>query len=293
MGTSLPDAAPRTPKTDDHVEGAARPRKARRGMRRLGTVLIVVGCLSLAYGAAVYFWKDPVTDLWAAWKQRGLSSELEQSFAEFEPTPVAAVEAEPASSEAEPATQPADPGAAAEPGVAVEPSAPAAPPDATAGVKAIAADARRFAGSIQEGDAIGRLVIPRLDIDPIFVNGTDWGRDLSQGPGLYPESTLPGAGQVSAIAGHRTTFGAWFRNIDELEGGDPIDLVLPYGTFHYEVVEHEIVDNGDWSILEPRGYRMLVLSACHPLHSASQRWIVYAQLVSVDRPDGTTVTISS
>ena len=155
----------------------------------------------------------------------------------------------------------------------------------------IAADARRFQAGVAEGEALGRLVIPELGIDPIVVNGTDWGRDLSRGPGLFPESKLPGAGRVTAIAGHRTTFGAWFRNIDDLEAGDAVSLALPYGTFRYTVVGHEIVDDGDWTILTPRSYETLVLSACHPLYSASQRWIVYARLVSVDRPDGTTVRI--
>jgi LPXTG-site transpeptidase (sortase) family protein len=252
----------------------------------------VVGCLSLGYGAAVYFWKDPVTDLWAAWKQRGLATQLEESFAEFKATPPVQLAPPPAqAATADPATPSAQQEPSAQPEPAAEPSPPPAAPDAAASFEAIAADADRYKAGIAEGDALGRLVIPELGIDPVVVNGTDWGRDLSRGPGLYPESKLPGLGHVTAIAGHRTTFGAWFRNVDELRAGDAISLVLPYGTFRYTVVEHEIVDNGDWSILDPRPYDTLVLSACHPLYSASQRWIVYARLVSVDRPDGTTVRV--
>jgi sortase (surface protein transpeptidase) len=52
------------------------------------------------------------------------------------------------------------------------------------------------------------------------------------------------------------------------------------------VTGHEIVDDGDWSIIRPRGFDQLVLSACHPLFSASQRWIVYARLDTVERPGG-------
>jgi sortase A len=267
-------------------QAAAPPRKARHSLRRLGTALMIVGCLSLAYGATVYFWKDPVTDLWAMWKQRGLASELDQSFAEFRATPPAEVEAPPAQPTTPSVAPPAEPAAEA----AAEPS-PAPPADAAADLRVIAADARRFQAGVADGEALGRLVIPELGIDPIVVNGTDWGRDLSRGPGLFPESKLPGAGRVTAIAGHRTTFGAWFRNIDDLEAGDAVSLALPYGTFRYTVVGHEIVDDGDWTILTPRSYETLVLSACHPLYSASQRWIVYARLVSVDRPDGTTVRI--
>ena len=204
------------------------------------------------YGAAVYFWRDPVTDLYARWKQRGLSAELETLFAEHR----AAV---PAASAAAPADLP-------DAGVMRQ-------------TRLLATD---FYDSLAAGQALGRLRIPRLGIDPVIVNGTRWGADLSRGPGRYLEGTIPGMGGVTAVAGHRTTFGAPFRHIDRLKRGDPIALELPYGTFTYVVIEHEIVDDDDWSILRPRGFETLVLSACHPLYSAAQRWIVYARLKSVE-----------
>ena len=276
---------PRLPAGIPVDEEQAAPRKARKGVRRIGTGLIAVGIVALAFGATVYFWHDPVTDLWARWKQQGLAGELEQAFAAFDAQPSAAPAAAPpvAPSAGEPAPPAAPAPAPAE--------TPAQVLTVASAAEVVAGDARRFRGLLEPGDAVGRLVIPKLGIDPVFVNGTEWSRDLSQGPGLYPETKLPGLGQVAAIAGHRTTFGAWFRKIDTLKGGDPIDLVLPYGTFHYRVVEHEIVDDGDWSILEPRGFELLVLSACHPLYAASERWIVYAKLVGVDRPDGSRVRV--
>jgi sortase A len=139
---------------------------------------------------------------------------------------------------------------------------------------------------VDRGDALGRIVIPKIGIHPVFVNGTRWGADLSRGPGQYERTQIPGLGSVTAIAGHRTTFGAPFRHIDELEKGDTIRLEMPYGTFKYRVVEHEIVKSDDWSILDDRGYDMLVLSACHPLYSSSKRWIVYARLSEYDAPGG-------
>jgi sortase A len=126
----------------------------------------------------------------------------------------------------------------------------------------------------------------------VFVHGTRWGADLTRGPGHYAQTSLPGLDRVTAIAGHRTTFGAPFRHIDRLEAGDLITLELPYGTFEYRVFSHEIVDDGDWSIIEPRGFDALVLSACHPLFSASQRWIVYARLIGVETPDGASYTVT-
>ena len=48
---------------------------------------------------------------------------------------------------------------------------------------------------------------------------------------------------------------------------------MPYGTFTYRVLRHKIVDNGDWSIMRKVGFDELVLSACHPLYSASHRYV--------------------
>jgi sortase A len=152
---------------------------------------------------------------------------------------------------------------------------------------AVARAANQMHDKLKMGKALGRLTVPRLGLKTVFVQGTRWGPDLSQGPGHYPQTSLPGVGRTMAIAGHRTTFGAPFRHIDSLRRGDSITVALPYATFTYKVFEHEIVDNGDWSIIRDRGFDTLVLSACHPLYSAAQRWIVYARLVQVDPAGGT------
>jgi sortase (surface protein transpeptidase) len=47
---------------------------------------------------------------------------------------------------------------------------------------------------------------------------------------------------------------------------------------------HKVVVNTDWSIIRPQGYDRLVLSACHPLYSASHRWVVFARAISVTLP---------
>ena len=133
---------------------------------------------------------------------------------------------------------------------------------------------------------MGRITIPKLDVEAVFVHGTRWAQDLSRGPGHYKETELPGLGKTAAIAAHRTTFGAWFRRIDDLERGNLVELRLPYGTFRYRVFKHEIVESDDWSIIRDRGFDTLVLSACHPLYSAEQRWVVFARLVQVKPRDG-------
>ena len=59
---------------------------------------------------------------------------------------------------------------------------------------------------------------------------------------------------------------------------------MPYGTFTYRVRAHKVVKSNDWSIIKGVGHEQLVLSACHPLYSASHRWVVFADLVSITLP---------
>jgi sortase A len=126
------------------------------------------------------------------------------------------------------------------------------------------------------GDAIGRIDIPAIDVDEYLVEGTDT-KDLRKGPGHYPDTPLPGEPGTAAIAGHRTTYGAPFRNIDDLRRGDRILVETPFGRYGYRVERTRIVDDQDLSVLERVGHERLVLSACHPLYSAEQRVIVFAR----------------
>jgi sortase A len=136
-----------------------------------------------------------------------------------------------------------------------------------------------------EGDAIARIEIPAIGVSEYVVEGTDT-TDLRKGPGHYPDTPLPGDRGTSAIAGHRTTYGAPFREIDQLELGQVIRLDMPDRRFIYRVERVKIVDDQDLSVLEPVGYRRLMLSACHPLYSAAERVIVFARQV---RREGSTV----
>jgi sortase A len=146
--------------------------------------------------------------------------------------------------------------------------------------------ARRFSRQADTGDAIGRIVAPDMDgLNEVFVQGTDTA-SLQKGPGHYPETPFPGERGTVGIAGHRTTYLAPFRHIDSMERGDSITLEMPYGTFVYRVQRTEIVDPSDVGIVRPVSYERLVLSACHPLYSASQRYIVFARLDHVGPPQG-------
>jgi sortase A len=139
--------------------------------------------------------------------------------------------------------------------------------------------ARRFAAQAGTGDAIGRIVAPAMDgLNAVVVQGTDTS-SLQKGPGHYPQTPFPGQGGTVGIAGHRTTYLAPFRHIDSMAAGDPITLQMPYATFVYRVQKTEIVDPSDVGIVGKVGYERLVLSACHPLYSAAQRYVVFARMV--------------
>jgi sortase A len=155
----------------------------------------------------------------------------------------------------------------------------------------ILADA--FEQEVERGEAIGRIAIPRIDLDVVMVEGTDT-ESLRKGPGHYTlegdqerlsevgdGSAFPGQGKTVGIAGHRTTYLAPFRRINEIKPGDEILLEMPYGNFTYTVQKHEIVDPSETEIVRNVGYDRLVLTACHPLYSAAQRYAQFAKLTDV------------
>ncbi len=133
----------------------------------------------------------------------------------------------------------------------------------------------------ETGDPIGRLTVPRLDLEIMVVYGTDR-ETLKKGPGLHPSTGFPGQRFLTYVAGHRTTYGAPFSDIDELRPGDKITFAVPYGTYRYEVVGHRIVRDDQIEVLKGRGREELALQACWPRFFASHRYIAYAKLVGVD-----------
>lgn len=144
------------------------------------------------------------------------------------------------------------------------------------------------------GETVGRIEIPAIGVDKYVVEGVRRS-DLRQGPGHYPETPLPGQAGNAAIAGHRTTYGAPFGELDKLVPGDEIIVETLQGRFHYEVmghpgpdgttVGHHIVDPYDGVVvLDDHGDDRLTLTACHPRYSARQRIVVTARLVSPPAP---------
>ena len=218
---------------------------------RVGTFLLIIGLGVLAWAATVYLWKDPFTTAYTAYEQRRLESKLNQRFETWQP-----------------ARRPTS-HATAQPRPRIED---------------VRREARRFRLESREGDAIARLKIPRIHLNAVVVNGTGTG-DLRRGPGRHLESYMPGERELVYIAGHRTTYGAPFSAIDEIQPGDLITAELPYATLVYRVTRHRIVDDNDLSVLKTQHHEQLVLQACHPRFFASERYLVYATPISVKQRD--------
>lgn len=138
--------------------------------------------------------------------------------------------------------------------------------------------ARLQARRDNKGDPIGRLRMPALGRSYVVVEGTDL-TTLRKGPGHYPKTPLPGEGGTVGVAGHRTTYGAPFRTIDDLKRGDQLEMDMPYGRFFYRVDRTQIVKPDAIWITDKQKNEMLVLSACHPLYSAARRIVIFATLV--------------
>ena len=218
-------------------------RRSRRGLRTLSTVLIVAGALLLADAVITLVWQEPVSAFYAAREQDRLADQL----AELEREPLAAVDRRALGRLEDPRRR-------------------------------LAFSARALRRRSEPGDALGRLRMPSIGASHVFVEGTAPG-PLRKGPGHYPDTPLPGLSGTVAIAGHRTTYGAPFHDLDDLDPGDRIQIEMPYGRFTYEVARTRIVKPTALWVTRRASYDRLVLTACHPLYSAAQRIVVFARQV--------------
>lgn len=141
---------------------------------------------------------------------------------------------------------------------------------------------RPILGSPPLGEPLARLEIPAIGLDAIVVEGV--GHDeLVKGPGHIPETALPGRAGNSVISGHRTTYGAPFWSLDELEPGDEIRVSTIEGLSVYRVVLNYVVLPADTSVTAPLKFGerpRLRLTTCHPRFSAAKRLVVEAELIT-------------
>ena len=241
------------------VHGRPGPARMRRALRALLSALIVIGVLALLDVGVTLVWQEPFSALYAKLQQAHLRGTL-RTLEHAKPT-------------------------------ALESARLQRLADERRRVAFLASELARHAAL---GSAVGAIRIPRIGADFVLVYGTGT-EELEKGPGIYTQSTYPGTrfpgqGATTAIAGHRTTFLAPFRHIDELRRGDRILVDMPYAHFVYTVMGHRSVLPTDvYAAIRHAGYSRLVLSACTPLFSAAKRLLVYARLTNTT-PVGAALT---
>jgi sortase A len=244
----------------DPSTSSRRPRRARRGLRLLGTSLVVLGIGAVGWTLLVWQWQDPFTALYTLYQQHKLSGRYHKIVKEYHPLLV----------------ERSKQARAHHSGVSVAEER-----------KLIRRDAIRYHKRLRQGAPLGRIKVHRLGLSIVVVTGTDHD-SLTKGPGWDMRTYLPGEGKLIYIAGHRTTYLAPFAHIDSLRRGDLVRIEVPYGTFVYRVHNHVIVPSDDLARLRsynrpagtPAG-EVVALQACHPRFFATHRYIVYAVLARV------------
>ncbi|MEO0492815.1 MAG: sortase [Actinomycetota bacterium] len=259
--------------------------RRRRLAGRTATLLGVLCALS-AIGVLSY----AAWELWGTGRvEAARQAELRASFDAVEASAPSASTSSSEQSGADEASAAGDGTDEAEPG----------DPDLPGGISAELAQAR----FPEQGGALARLEIPAIELDKFVMRDVDW-RSLQVGPGHYLGTPRPGFAGNSAIAGHRTTYGAPFGRVDQLQPGDTITVHSADGIFTYEVVSpeaafgerlgdidpddvtagHVVVDPTDTWVVSDFGDARLTLTSCHPEFTSRDRIVVVAELVSEAAP---------
>ncbi|MBO8172203.1 MAG: class D sortase [Bacillaceae bacterium] len=130
----------------------------------------------------------------------------------------------------------------------------------------------------EKGDVFGKLIIPRLDKQLPIIAGTGY-EELKKGVGHYMDSVLPGQNNNTVLAGHRDGV---FRGLGKLNPGDTVTIKTLAGTFTYRILDHQIVEKTDLSVVKPQDKPILTMITCYPFNyvgNAPKRYILTAELL--------------
>jgi sortase A len=251
--------------------GGARPPlgKTRRTVREVGLALVTLGVVVLAFATYQLFGTTLA--------EQKAQTRLQHRFA-------AALAHNEKRARSDPTTTSPAPSRGAGSGTRPRPRrrAPSANDNPTVGT------AGAISPSLPAGAALDHMVIPKIGVNKYIVQGTA-ANDLAEGPGHYIGTPLPGQVGNSAIAGHRTTYGAPFYRLDKLSIGDRIYLTSTTDQiFVYRVVTTEVVSPTDTAVLDPTTHAELTLTTCNPPFSATNRLVVVADLIG--RPPASAVS---
>jgi LPXTG-site transpeptidase (sortase) family protein len=267
-----PAAGASDPRTAAQKPGAAAKRsRGRRIARWASWLLIAAGILIIPayYGG---------TCAYTAILQRGLRADLAAANPQMAATQATLTDEDFQQMELT-KEQAAVASAAAADKAAAEAALQAAEAERMAELEAFRTASVAYALTVLPGKPIGRIVIPKIGVDVVMVEGT--GKPfLKVGPGHWPETPFPGQVGNFVVSGHRTTYGAPFFKLNELEPGDEIQLILPYAVCKYTVTRVVIVAPDEVEAVKQQGHEQVSLAACHPIYSAKQRIVAQGDLTS-------------
>ncbi len=129
---------------------------------------------------------------------------------------------------------------------------------------------------LAEGDTLGEILVPRLGLDVVVIQG-DSTKNLRRGVAHLANSPLPGEAGNIALAGHRDTF---FRPLRAVQLGDKIIFKTPERSFEYVVESFQVVSPTDLHVLDSTPAHELTLLTCFPFYyvgPAPKRFVVRAR----------------
>ncbi|NMD69176.1 class D sortase [Bacillus sp. DNRA2] len=146
----------------------------------------------------------------------------------------------------------------------------------------------------ETGDMIGILEIPKIDLKTPMTEGAE-PENIRYAVGHLPSSSstneLGKKNKNFAIAGHRSyTYGKFFNRLDELENNDEVTIYSQNKVLIYRVFDKKIVKPSNVDVINPIEEKSIVtLITCHPEYSDKQRLIVFGELVSERKMDGSEI----
>lgn len=257
-GHATPAPEPEPAPVPEQVLAEAKPVRGRQLLVWLAILGLLVGILAVINAFMTLVWQEPISEFFQARAQGSADSRLKAEETEFAKAPARAGE---------------------DPQERIE----------------------RLALTLQRrkhpGDQLGRLTIPAIGLRTIFFEGavgTGGEESLRKGAARYEDTRMPGIDGTVGIAGHRTTFGAPFRKVNELKPGNRIIVRMPYAKFTYVVEGEKIVSPTTLSVLKSSDRarsalgggapttQKVVLTACHPIGSDAERIVVTGRLIRTD-----------
>jgi sortase A len=133
-------------------------------------------------------------------------------------------------------------------------------------------------GRVAIGSPVARLLIPRIGLDAIVLEGVD-GDELNAGPGHVPGSAIPGEAGNAVVSAHRDRH---FSRFDELSIGDTVTTETPGARTSWVIVAKRVIDKNDPALFHTRD-ATLTLTTCWPIRflgTAPERLIVTAKRVA-------------